>query len=1163
MPHLPLRFRHGFAPAVIAVAVALHATFASRAPGQDTDASPPVTTIQQYWSVQSAGRREGAEFRLEADVTYCDPAWGHVWLQDETGGAFFATGAATPAFPAGQRVRISGRFPDVRTIAFTGATLETVGPARVRPLELPSLGWHEQPEQFNDRLVLVEAHVDHQSLSDPEHLHLFLSADGRAVFAWVLLPPGQPEPRLEQTEVRIRGVFTLLRTADGKPNAVELKIAAPSDITVLHTLADDPRFTLPVSTLASLRNRPPDALVHVVGYVRGQQPGRSLMLRDDTGQIEVLSGQSIQCRTREPVEAIGYPEINGTEWTLRAALYRPVKRPPAPAQLPAGDLPELHLAGNVLELSATEADRHYPVSLYGVVTWSHPDAPFFFMQDSSGGIAVQTGTAPARTYEPGRSVVVQGTSVLGSFAPAVAATKVQKTGDMPLPRTETISLEHALTGRAEAQLVELRGLVRKIHRDTPWNRLELTTAAGDFFAYLPAADEPPPVTGAVVRVRGVCTADTDSQRRIQGIRLWVHSPNDIQIEEEAPRDLFALPAQSLAELGRFGAPPSSEHRVRLSGVVLEQVPGHWIQIQDGDATLRVLARATEHFDPGQRIEAVGYLNRKGGRLVLREAVCRSLGADTPPRPVRFSGASTEAPALDGRLVVAEGRLLNTTRIGLESRLNVLGSGGLFSVLANTPFAEGIPLDSRIRITGLLELIYDEQAQPAGFRLRPRGPSDLMLLQRPSWFTPVRALAIAAALGLGIGLALIWVAALRRRVRRQTDQIREQMRRETHLEAELQRATRLESLGLLAGGIAHDFNNLLTVIVGNISMANLAPSMDAETSEHLHAASRATMRARDLTQQLLTFAKGGSPVRSALSLAEVVKEVAGFVLRGSAVGCEFDFTPDLWPAHVDKGQISQVVQNLVINAVQSMPDGGRIRILITNEQIAAGENRLLAPGRYLHMAITDTGTGIAPEVLPRIFDPYFTTKKAGNGIGLATVYSIVRKHGGHITVESTNGVGTTFHLHLPASDDVANAEPPTSGTAPTPVLSGRVLLMDDEAAIRRLATQMMQHLGLEVHSVADGVAAAEEYARAIRDDRPYDVVVLDLTIPGGMGGLQTLGRLREIDPEVCAVVSSGYSEDEVMASYRSHGFRAMVSKPYSIEELARALRPLLCDLSDSG
>ncbi len=1127
---------------------------------QTLAAPPPVTGLQDYWDLPLAERRLGPEFVFEGDVTHLDPTWGHFWLQDRQTGAYFTLGPDAPALVPGRHIRLSGQLPASGALSAASAQLIDLGPALTLPIPLPAQGWYETPAAFNNRLVELEAHVDRQVLADPEHLHLFLSAAGHSVFAWMLLPPGQAEPDLEHTTVRLRAVFSILQSTDGRPAAIELKIQDPSRVEVLHRLEDDPRFTLPVSTLASLRQRPRDTLVHILGSVRSQQPGSSLMLRDDTGQIELLSGQALPCRIDELVEAIGYPQISGTEWKLRNALYRPYRSQAAAPPPATTGLPVLRVTSRVLELAATEAGRRYPADLSGVVTWSHPDAPFLFIQDSSGGLCIELGAGAERTFEPGRSIVVRGVTTMGPFAPAVIAESVRKTGDMPLPRAETISLEHALTGRAEAQWIELRGLVRRIHRELPWNRLELTTAAGDFFALLPAADEPPPVVGAVVRVRGVCSADTDAQRRLLGVRLWVRTPEDIQIEEAAPADLFALPAQSLADLGRFGAPQSSERRVRLSGVVLAQLPGRWTQIQDGDVSLRVLHRDTAPLTAGQRIEAVGYLNRKGGRMVLRESVYRVVGEENLPAPLPFSGASAEAAALDGRLVASDGQLLSTVRQGEETRITLMAPAGLFSAFAETPVAVGMPLQSQVSLTGLMDLSYDEQGQPTGFRVRVRTPADVVLTRSPSWLTRGRILALATALGCGAGLALLWVAALRRRVQQQTSQIREQVRREAHLEAELQRATRLESLGLLAGGIAHDFNNLLTIIIGNLSMAGLGKDLDREVRDNVLAASRATMRARDLTQQLLTFAKGGSPVRNTLALPELVRDVAEFVLRGSGVHCDFSFAPELWPAHADKGQISQVVQNLVLNAVQAMAEGGHMQIGLANEELAAGASRVLAPGRYLRLDISDTGAGIAPDVLPRIFDPYFTTKRTGNGIGLATVYSIVRKHGGHITVDSTLEVGTTFRLWLPASANPgAGTSPPLPATATEDSansLSGRVLLMDDESAIRTLASQMMEHLGLDVYSVADGTAAVDEYSRALRDGRRYDLVVLDLTVPGGLGGLQALRRLRAIDPEVIAVVSSGYSADEVMASYRSHGFRAIVPKPYGIGELARALRPLL-------
>lgn len=377
-----------------------------------------------------------------------------------------------------------------------------------------------------------------------------------------------------------------------------------------------------------------------------------------------------------------------------------------------------------------------------------------------------------------------------------------------------------------------------------------------------------------------------------------------------------------------------------------------------------------------------------------------------------------------------------------------------------------------------------------------------------------------------------------------------------LENEILRASKLESVGILAGGIAHDFNNILTVVMGNLTLAQLDTAANSKTARWLAEAERGTMRARDLTQQLLTFAKGGDPVRSAVRLPEVVRDSAAFALHGSKVSCEVDVTPDLWPADIDKGQIGQVVQNLVINAVQAMPEGGKIRARLRNHSGAIGFNGDTPrnDGRFVCISITDTGTGIRPEHLARIFDPYFTTKQSGSGLGLATVYSIIRKHQGHIEVESEMGKGTTFNIWLPAAA-TAPAAPPPGGTLPDR-LSGRVLFMDDEETIRRMAQALLVRLGFEVVTVSDGAAAVSTYAEALSSGQPFRVVVMDLTVPGGMGGRQAMEELLKIDSGVRAIVSSGYSSDPVLANHRAHGFRGVVAKPYRIADLARVLRTVI-------
>ena len=377
---------------------------------------------------------------------------------------------------------------------------------------------------------------------------------------------------------------------------------------------------------------------------------------------------------------------------------------------------------------------------------------------------------------------------------------------------------------------------------------------------------------------------------------------------------------------------------------------------------------------------------------------------------------------------------------------------------------------------------------------------------------------------------------------------------SRLEAELQRASKLESVGILAGGIAHDFNNILAIVMGNLTLAQLDAGTSAAALRWLKEAERGAFRARDLTQQLLTFAKGGDPVRTAVVLPEIVREAAKFALHGSTVRGEFEIADDLWAADVDGGQIGQVVQNLVINAMQAMKGGGSIRIMLQNEELAADSATPLAAGRYLKLSISDTGTGIRPELLPRIFEPYFTTKEQGSGLGLATVYSIIRKHQGHVTVESEMGKGTTFHMWLPA----AKQAPTTTEASRSPftTMQGRILFMDDEEPIRQMINVLLGRLGFTVKTVADGAELVREYAAARGTKEPYDLVMMDLTVPGAMGGREAMQELRKLDPSVRAIVSSGYSGDPVMANFREHGFCGIVPKPFRVNDLAKVLAAAL-------
>ncbi len=370
-----------------------------------------------------------------------------------------------------------------------------------------------------------------------------------------------------------------------------------------------------------------------------------------------------------------------------------------------------------------------------------------------------------------------------------------------------------------------------------------------------------------------------------------------------------------------------------------------------------------------------------------------------------------------------------------------------------------------------------------------------------------------------------------------------------------RSQKLESLGVLAGGIAHDFNNLLTGILGNLSLAKADLPGTGTVAQRLAETEKAARRARDLTQQLLTFAKGGAPVKTETSLTGLIQDATGFAVRGTKAVCEYDCAEDLWLTEVDTGQVGQVLQNLVINAVHAMPEGGAIRLTARNLTVGPGELPLPS-GKYVLITVRDQGVGIPPEHLAKIFDPYFTTKQSGSGLGLAVVYSIIANHAGHITVQSELGKGTVFSIYLPSTGKHPLAEKPVEGPAPLAKGQGKILIMDDEELIRNVSTAMLTQLGYEAHAANDGEEAITRYLQAQKDGQPFDLVIMDLTVPGGMGGKEAIAHLRQIDPQIKAVVSSGYANDPIMANFGEYGFCGVAPKPFGLQELSQLLQMIL-------
>ncbi len=378
-----------------------------------------------------------------------------------------------------------------------------------------------------------------------------------------------------------------------------------------------------------------------------------------------------------------------------------------------------------------------------------------------------------------------------------------------------------------------------------------------------------------------------------------------------------------------------------------------------------------------------------------------------------------------------------------------------------------------------------------------------------------------------------------------------------LERQVLHAQKLESLGVLAGGIAHDFNNILAGIMGNLSLLRLKLPPEQASAKHITQCEKAVTQATRLTCQLLTFSRGGDPVKKLIDLGKTLEEAVAFALPGSNVAATLDIAEDLWPLQADEGQISQVVNNLLINAGQSMPQGGMVRVKAENASLRAHEVTFLEEGFYVLVRVIDQGRGIAPEDLPKIFDPYFTTKESGTGLGLTSAYSIVRKHAGDIVVSSEIGRGSTFEIYLPALPEHAG-EDDTSATDTIVSGSGSVIVMDDEEMLREMTEGMLSMLGYDVESCGCGEELLEIYVRRLREGTPPDAVILDLTIPGKMGGQEAAAKILEFDPRARLIVASGYSTDPILANYRDYGFIAAVSKPFKVENLSHELAAALAE-----
>jgi two-component system, cell cycle sensor histidine kinase and response regulator CckA len=1122
-----------------------------------TETSEPVTDVSTYYQ-QRERFATPQPVNLTLRILYYDAAWRVLWAENGDVPVFLRAAATPMPVTAGQLVRVQGTLGNDQGLLATPEQITLLGTPGL-PEPIPATDRLQEWSALSNRYVRVDAYIDRQEMLDENRARLHAVVHGRRLMIR-MLDTGPTFPNLAGSFVTVTGVYAYTASVGSGSSAIEIWSPSGSCIQKRDTIANDPRFEIRISSIENLRDAPPNTLVRIVGAVQRHDPGRSLTVRDLTGQAVIVTAQTEPVDPGTAVEAIGFPSLQGPSLMLSSAQYRVMPADGMPSGLDVSNDPNLlRFVDQIHGLTPDEIASGRRASLSGVVTWARPGSPHLYLQDATGGIRVCGSPELFRELNFGAILRIQGDVTQGDTLPELKVTQLSRGADGVVNSPRLVSLDQALAGVVEAQWAELAGFLREIKRKGEEATLYLTTASGEFTAHTCYFPTLPRMLNSVIHVRGVCelqpTPDTDGTR----VHLLVQAPDDLAIDAALPADLTALPLQTINQLHARGIRTEMNRWVRTSGSLTLQDPGSFFYLQEGAHSLRVLTRDTRALDLGNQVEVVGLLGREAGKQVLREAriLASSDSHSAPAEPVAASAEPSRQ--LDGRVARVKGPVFATLDLADQRRVILKVGDKLVEARFADPAKAVLPEDclpgAEVQLTGIYHVELNDYQQPRNFTLLLRTSEDIVVNRPAPWWTLDRALRASSLLVLLIAGAIVWVVLLRRRVQAQTRELLEQRDKEAKLEAELERSSRLESLGLLAGGIAHDFNNMLTVVVGNITLALMETDARSRATDLLEEAEKGALRARELTQQLLTFARGGDPVRTPVALSLLVQEAAEFALSGSKVGTEYDFTTNLPSAFVDKAQISQVVHNLVLHAAQSMPDGGKILFFLRDTRIFDGDIPGLASGTYLKLSITDSGPGIPTEHLGRIFDPYFHAGPRTNGLGLATVRSIVKRHQGHIAVTSRVNEGTTFTLWLPTAREEPEPEKPAQAQ-PEIKKSLRVLFMDDEEAIRRFAHNLLSRLGHDATTVSDGTEAVHAYAAAFEINKPYDVVVLDLTIAGGMGGREALEHLQNIDPNVRAIVSSGYSGDQILSDYRRYGFSGIVSKPYKIADLAQALQDVM-------
>jgi len=740
---------------------------------------PTLKGPDEVWGLPEASKGDTFAIDSEFYVEYYDPDWNLLWIRRDSAEAYYVpVGPKHLPFHSGQRVRIKGTL--VPKVGLSGETIAVTVVTDDEKVSSEDVGEDvAKLSRLKASRVRVKAYVNSVVETDTTHIRLLLASPEQELSAYVRLNASDAVPAFSDGFVELEGVVSVTADPNGKAAHTEIWVSGLQNIHFVGSLDQDPRFNLPTVSIESLQPKLQGQVVHIRGTVNSVMPNRSVRLRDDSGQIDVSITQTINLQLGQLVDAIGYAAQHGPAWKLERAFVRQSQsgKPGSIAATNHDRSSRLRLSDQVVSLAPEKAAQNYPVVLTGVVTWSNPNSTSFFLSDSSGAVQCALTDTHIAAPEIGSLYKVTGITAEGDYAPVVSVNTLEQFGPGGLPEALSTTMEQALTGVLENRLVSLEGYVRDSRHTGPWMYLELLTSGGKFTAVVPWAPSIERLRGAVIGVRGICTAITDNNRQLTGIKIWANSAEDITTEEAAPTDPFSVPPRTVSSLRRFSTIKQLNRRVHVRGTVIWRHKGRELVIQDGNATLRIYLTGKSEIGLGEKVEAVGLPARDEASVFLHEGILRHVGPGVVTQPVRLNATAAVRPELDGQLVQSTGKIIDIFVRDEEVCLTLQAADGSFEAILNgrvpPEWRDSVEVGAEVSALGVYDVLPSKDHRSSHFVLGLRTGDDVRVLRASPWWNAKRGLRLAGATAIAFLLGLAWAVTLRRRVRSQTIQLRKQ------------------------------------------------------------------------------------------------------------------------------------------------------------------------------------------------------------------------------------------------------------------------------------------------------------------------------------------------------------------------------------------------------